>query len=118
MEQKGIVEEYMDNVYKLVNVLLVVSCSLAGVLYGGMKAIGFYPILRWDMWAIYLIVCVCYAVAAAIIIKKSNSLEKKIKYTKNFMLIVLLIQSNILYFFFPGKTLWGVFIYFFVSAHF
>lgn len=114
MEQKGIVEEYMDNVYKLVNVLLVVSCSLAGVLYGGMKAIGFYPILRWDMWAIYLIVCVCYAVAAAIIIKKSNSLEKKIKYTKNFMLIVLLIQSNILYFFFPGKTLWGVFIYFFV----
>lgn len=116
MEQKGIIEEYMEKVYKIVLALVAASCLLGGVNYGAMRVMGFYPDLKWGAWAAYIAICAVYSIVAVIVIKMDATLKQKIKYSKIFMLVVLVLQINFLYCFFPGRTIWGVFIYFFVVA--
>ena len=53
MEQRGIIEEYMNRVYKIVVVLLVASCSIAGVIYGAMKAIGLYLFFQEEPYGVF-----------------------------------------------------------------
>lgn len=116
MEQKTIIEEYMDHVYKLVLILLAASCAAAGVIYAGLKLIGVADFVRWSTWAIYMLICVIYTVICVFVIKRQGTLKSKIRQTKNIMFGVLMVQTNILYIFFPGKTMWGIFVYFFVLA--
>ncbi len=116
MEQKTIIEEYMDHVYKLVLILLAASCAAAGVSYAGLKLIGVADFVRWSTWAIYMLICVIYTVICVFVIKRQGTLKSKIRQTKNIMFGVLMVQTNILYIFFPGKTMWGIFVYFFVLA--
>ncbi len=116
MEQKTIIEEYMDHVYKLVLILLAASCAAAGVSYAGLKLIGVADFVRWSTWAIYMLICVIYTVICVFVIKRQGTLKSKIRQTKNIMFGVLMVQTNILYIFFPGKTMWGIFVYFFVPA--
>lgn len=116
MEQKTIIEEYMDHVYKLVLILLAASCAAAGVIYAGLKLIGVADFVRWSTWAIYMLICVIYTVICVFVIKRQGTLKSKIRQTKNIMFGVLMVQTNILYIFFPGKTMWGIFVYFFVPA--
>ena len=116
MEQKTIIEEYMDHVYKLVLILLAASCAAAGVSYAGLKLIGVADFVRWSTWAIYILICVIYTVICVFVIKRQGMLKSKIRQTKNIMFGVLMVQTNILYIFFPGKTMWGVFMYSFIVA--
>lgn len=116
MEQKGIIEEYMERVYKAVLVLLCLSVTLAGVIYAGLKVVGIEKEIKWSSLVIYMVICLVYITAATLIIRCNASLKEKMRYSKVFMLILLVAQTNFLYVFFPGKTLWGVFVYFFVMA--
>lgn len=116
MEQKTIIEEYMDHVYKLVLILLAASCAAAGVIYAGLKLIGVADFVRWSTWAIYMLICVIYTVICVFVIKRQGTLKSKIRQTKNIMFGVLMVQTNILYIFFPGKTMWGIFVFFCVLA--
>ena len=116
MEQKTIIEEYMDHVYKLVLILLAASCAAAGVIYAGLKLIGVADFVRWSTWAIYILICVIYTVICVFVIKRQGTLKSKIRQTKGMMFCVLILQTNILNIFFPGKTMWGVFMYSFIVA--
>lgn len=116
MEQKTIIEEYMDHVYKLVLILLAASCAAAGVSYVGLKLMGMADFVKWSTLAVYMLICVIYTVVCIFIIKRPGTLKSKIRQTKNIMFGVLMVQTNILYIFFPGKTMWGIFVYFFVLA--
>ncbi len=118
MEQKTIIEEYMDHVYKLVLILLAASCAAAGVSYAGLKLIGVADFVRWSTWAIYILICVIYTVICVFVIKRQGMLKSKIRQTKNIMFGVLMVQTNILYIFFPGKTMWGIFVFFCASRSF
>lgn len=115
MEQKGIIEEYMEHVYKAVLIVVSISCAMAGFIYAGLKLLGLQQ-AKWSVIVTYLMISLCYVVASVFIMKKNSTLKDKIRYTKVFMFVVLMIQANILYVFFPGKTMWGVFVYFFVIA--
>lgn len=116
MEQKTIIEEYMDHVYKLVLILLAASCAAAGVSYVGLKLMGMADFVKWSTLAVYMLICVIYTVVCIFIIKRPGTLKSKIRQTKNIMFGVLMVQTNILYIFFPGKTMWGIFVFFFVLA--
>lgn len=116
MEQKTIIEEYMDHVYKLVLILLAASCAAAGVIYAGLKLIGVADFVRWSTWAIYILICVIYTAICVFVIKRQGTLKSKIRQTKGMMFCVLILQTNILNIFFPGKTMWGVFMYSFIVA--
>lgn len=118
VEQKTIIEEYMDHVYKLVLILLAASCAAAGVSYAGLKLIGVADFVRWSTWAIYILICVIYTVICVFVIKRQGMLKSKIRQTKNIMFGVLMVQTNILYIFFPGKTMWGIFVFFCASRSF
>lgn len=116
MKQRTIIEEYMDHIYKAVLILLAISCAAAGIIYAGLKIIGAADFVHWSTWIIYMAICLIYVAVCTVVIKKPWELKSKIKYTKIIMFCILLIQANILYLFFPGKTMWGVFIYFFIIA--
>lgn len=116
MEQKTIIEEYMDHVYKLVLILIAVSCAAAGVSYVGLKLMGMADFVKWSTLAVYMLICVIYTVVCIFIIKRPGTLKSKIRQTKGMMFCVLILQTNILNIFFPGKTMWGVFMYSFIVA--
>lgn len=116
MEQKTIIEEYMDHVYRIVLVLVALSTLAAGVIYAGLKLIGVADFVKWSSWAAYMGFCVLYAIACIWVIGKPYELKRKIFHTKNIMFAVLMVQINILFIFFPGKTMWGIFAYFFIVA--
>lgn len=61
-------------------------------------------------------VCLLYTAICIFVIKCPCELKDKIKRTKIVMFYVLLCQTNLLYVFFPGRTMWGIFIYFFILA--
>ena len=114
MEQKSIIEEYMENVYKIVCVLVAISCFMAGVIYAVLKLIGVQESTTWSSVLIYLAICLVYIGVAFWIIRNNTDLGQKMRCTKLYMISVLIIQANILYIFFPGRTMWGVFPYFFI----
>ena len=116
MEQRTIIEEYMYHVYRIVLVLIAASCSMAGISYVGLKMMGAADSVKWSSLGIYMAICVVYAVVCIWIIKMPCDLKKKIRLTKGTMFAALMIQTNILYLFFPGKTMWGIFTYFFIVA--
>lgn len=114
MKQKTIIEEYMDNIYKLVLVLVSISCFMAGAIYAVLKLFGLEENTTWLSLGVYMLVCVAYIVAAICIIRSNTDLKKKMWYTKAYMIVVLIVQANILYVFFPGRSMWGIFPYFFI----
>lgn len=116
MEQKSVIDVYLENVYKIVLVLMVVSCSLAGVLFGGMKLIGIYDLVSWGKIAAYVVICIAYLIAAVIIVQMDTPYRKKMFYAKVLMCVVLISQTNILFWFFPGRGMYPILIYFFIVA--
>lgn len=118
MEQKSVIDEYMDSVYKIVLILLCVSCIIASPLYAVMKFLGSYPGLDWIRWGIYTAICIGYILVSIMIIRCKKDIKTKIRYTKIFFSVVLLLQASILFWVFPGRTLWGMFVYFFILAAF
>lgn len=116
MNQKTIIEEYMDQVYKLVLILLAISTAAAGLIYAGLKLIGQADFVKWSSWGMYMVFCVLYAVACIWVIARPYDLKHKMLLSKIVMFVILVIQTNILFLFFPGKTMWGIFAYFFIIA--
>ena len=115
-QQKTIIEDYMDHVYKVVLILIAFSCVSAGMVYASLKIMGLADFVAWGTWGGYMAVCMGYIIACALVIKSASPLKVKIRNTKIVMFCAMLIQTNILYLFFPGKTMWGIFIYFFIIA--
>lgn len=106
MHQKTIVEEYMESVQKIMLALISISCLMAGLIYGALKIMGFYEGIEWSSILLYIVLCMVYTVVAVRISRTKAELKIRIKYTKIYMLCILVIQTNVLYVFFPGKTMW------------
>lgn len=114
--QKTIIEEYMDRVYKIVLILLAVSTAAAGMIYAGLKLLGLADFVKWSAWGMYMACCMLYAAACIWVIVRPYELKRKMLLSKVVMFVILVIQTNILFLFFPGKTMWGIFAYFFIIA--
>ncbi len=119
----SIIEEYMGMVYTVVILVVTGACMCAGVTFGLLKALGFYPTVAWAVLGIFILTCICYFMIGLFLIKNAYTKDETtgkrmikpemLKVGKNFILVILLIQFNFISYMIPSKEFWA-YAFFFV----
>lgn len=119
----SVIEEYMGMVYAVVILVITGACMCAGITFGLLKGLGFYPAVSWAALGIFILTCLLYFVSGLILIKKAyviNEITGKkmikprmLKTGKIFVLIILLVQFNFISYLIPSKEFWA-YAFFFV----
>lgn len=110
-------DEYINNVYKLVLLLVPGACQCAGLAYTFEKFMGWLPTVNWLALIIFDVTCLIYLSIGIYLVrtglKDGAVLEEKLKAGKLFLLTVMLIQFNFILYMIPATDFWG-FAFFFV----
>ncbi|MBO5524349.1 MAG: hypothetical protein J5986_11850 [Roseburia sp.] len=110
-------DEYINNVYKLVLLLVPGACQCAGLVYTFEKFMGWLPTVNWLALIIFDVTCLIYLSIGIYLVrtglKDGAVLEEKLKAGKLFLLAVMLIQFNFILYMIPATDFWG-FAFFFV----
>lgn len=110
-------DEYINNVYKLVLLLVPGACQCAGLVYTFEKFMGWLPTVNWLALIIFDVTCLIYLSIGIYLVrtglKDGAVLEEKLRAGKLFLLAVMLIQFNFILYMIPATDFWG-FAFFFV----
>ena len=110
-------DEYINNVYVLVLLLIPGACQCAGIIYTFNKIMGWLPTVSWFALIVFDATCLIYLITGIILIKTgfSDGVVKKssLKAGKIFVLVLEIVQFNFIVYMIPAKDFWG-FAFFFV----
>ena len=110
-------DEYINNVFVLVLLLIPGACQCAGIIYTFNKIMGWLPTVSWTALIVFDATCLIYLATGIILIKTgfSDGVVKKssLKAGKIFVLVLEIIQFNFIVYMIPAKDFWG-FAFFFV----
>lgn len=122
-KMNSVIEEYMGMIYTVVILVITGACMCAGVTFGLLKALGFYPAVYWGALAIFILTCVLYFLTGLLLIKKAYEKDKDtgkrvikpemLNVGKTFVTIILLIQFNFISYLIPSREFWA-YAFFFV----
>ncbi len=123
MNEKTVIDDYMEKVYKLVLLISTFSCLIAGVMFTGEKLLGLYPTVSWLWLAIFFSTTIIYIVIAFVFIthsKDNNGTLKKsmVSNGKIFIGFICVLQYNIILYLIPSKTFWAFLFYFLILPAF
>lgn len=122
-----VIQEYMNKIYSLVIILVTGSTTCAAVTFAALKMLGFYPDVSWIALGIFLGTCTAYLTIGIILIRISyekdadgnkNLKPKMLKVGKIFVLVLLAIQYNFIYYMIPTREFWAYVFYFAILAAF
>ncbi len=118
-----VIEEYMSKVYVIVILAVTGACMCAGVTFGLLKFLGFYPTVSWLALGIFIAECTLYFVIGLFLIKytfkKDEATGRKtlrrdmLVKGKVFVTVLLIIQFNFITYLIPSREFWS-FAFFFV----
>lgn len=110
-------EEYINNVYVLVLLLVPGACQCAGIVYTLEKALGWLPSVSLAMLVIFDITCLLYLLIGIFLVKtgfRDGIVRKdRLKTGKIFIVLCMFIQFNFILYMIPSTDFWG-FAFFFV----
>ncbi len=117
----NLIEAYMNKVFAIVILCITSACMCAGVTFGGLKLLGYYPDVAWAAVIIFIATCVLYFLIGLWFIRNAYYVEdgeKKIKLNimrngKRFIFILLMIQFNYISYMIPSRQFWA-FTFFFI----
>ncbi len=116
-KQLSALDEYINNVYKLVLLLVPGACQCAGLLYTLEKILGWLPSVAWPTLIIFDVSCFIYLMIGIYFVRTGLPngivLASKLKGGKFFLVIIMLIQFNFILYMIPATDFWG-FAFFFV----
>ena len=116
-KQLSALDEYINNVYKLVLLLVPGACQCAGLLYTFEKIIGWLPTVAWPTLIIFDVSCFIYLMIGIFFVRTGLPngivLPNKLKNGKLFLVIIMFIQFNFILYMIPATDFWG-FAFFFV----
>ncbi len=112
MGNKTVIDDYLEKVYTIVLLVVTGSCMCAGVTFGSLKFIGFYPTVSWIGIVIFISTCVLYLVVAILLIRNRNDENGMLKKsmmlrTKCLLIIILTIQFNFIIHLIPSRDFWA-----------
>ncbi len=127
-KMNSIIEEYMGMVYTVVILVITGSCMCAGVTFGLLKALGFYPTVSWTALGVFIATCVFYFIIGLVLIKnaymkneatgKNMIKPEMLRVGKGFILVILLIQFNFISYLIPSKEFWAYTFFFVILTAF
>lgn len=110
-------DEYINNVYKIVLLLVPGACQCAGLLYTFEKIMGWLPSVSWVALIIFDLTCLIYLFIGIYFVRTGfeNGVVSpfKLKGGKIFLVVIMFIQFNFILYMIPATDFWG-FAFFFV----
>ncbi len=110
-------DEYINKVYVLVLLLVPGACQCAGLLYTFEKIMGWLPSVSWSALIIFDITCLIYLAIGYYFVKTGFKdglvLKSKLKASKIYLILLMIIQFNFIVYMIPATDFWG-FAFFFV----
>lgn len=123
-----VIEEYMGKVYTIVILAVTSACMCAGITFGVLKLLGFYPTVSWVTLGLFIAGCVLWLLIGLVFIKKAYVLDETGKHKilrrdmmvkgKIFITIVLLLQFNFISYLIPSREFWAYAFFFVMLAAF
>ncbi|MBO5144862.1 MAG: hypothetical protein J6C19_04935 [Lachnospiraceae bacterium] len=117
-----IMREYRKKVAIFVLAIVCVSALAAGIVLPGMKLLGWYPTVSWGLCGIFIAVILLEDVIGLYLIRvsmKQETLSDRLEsLLKNFLLILLIVNINLITWFFPSKESWMFAFYFIILMAF
>ncbi len=111
-------DEYINNVFKIVLLLVPGACQCAGLVYTFEKTMGWLPSVSWIALIIFDFTCLMYLTVGIYFVKTGCKagyvLPSKLKGGKIFLIILEIIQFNFITYMIPATDFWG-FAFFFVA---
>ncbi len=115
----GVVKKYWDSVYVYVLLIIPSFCSCAGTYWTILKLIGWYPHVQWYKLVIFDVSQIIYMGLALYTIfknkRESTYILERLKLIKGVITVILLIQYNLIMWFFPSPHVWECTFLFFVA---
>ena len=113
-----ILQEYRKKVVIFVIAIVCVSATAAAIVLPGMKLFGLYPTVSWITCAIFIVVIIIEVIAGIFLIRQSLRQEILSKaldnLVKNYLLVLLTLNINLIPWFFPSKESWMFTFYFLI----
>ncbi len=110
-------DEYINNVYKIVLLIIPGACQCAGLLYTFEKLMGWLPNVNLLTLVIFDLTCLIYLAIGIFFVrtgcKDGLVLPSKLRGGKIFLIILEVIQFNFIVYMIPATDFWG-FAFFFV----
>lgn len=110
-------EEYLNNMYVLVLLLIPGACQCAGIVYTIEKIVGWLPSVSWPVLILFDISCLLYLAIAIFLVRTGfrDGLVRadKMKQGKIYVVAVIIVQFNVILHMIPATDFWG-FAFFFV----
>lgn len=110
--------EYRKKVAIFVLAIVCVSAAAAGIVLPGMKLLGLYPAVSWGICGLFMAVILLEVILGIYLIRLSMRQEilsdRLERLLKNFLLVVLTININLITWFFPSKESWMFAFYFII----
>lgn len=117
-----IMKEYRKKVAVFIIAILLFSATAAAIVFPAFKLFKLYPTVSWGIIAIFVAVVITEDIVGILLIK--GSLPQTVlspeyeKRCKNFLFLVLILNLNLITWFFPSKESWMFAIYFLVLIAF
>ena len=112
MEEKTVIDEYLEKVYTIVLLVIAAAGLCAGLTFVFLKALGFYSNVSWLGIISLLFTTVIYLIIALIFIKYRNDEHGRLKQSmiakaKIFLFILCSIHWNFILFMIPSRDFWA-----------
>lgn len=121
-QYRSAMDEYINKVYRLILILVPVTCMCAGLTCTQNKARGFYPDMSWTPMIIFDITCVIYFLIGLYFVKTGFEngyvTDGKLKGAKIFLVVIMFTQYNFILYLVPSKEFWAYALLFVVAVAF
>ena len=117
-----ILQEYRKKVVGFVIAIICFSATAAAVVLPGMKLFGLYPTVSWLLCGVFIAVVVIEDIVGICILRQTMRQDALSEQTdrliKNYLLVMLILNINLITWFFPSKESWMFAFYFLVLMAF
>lgn len=117
-----ILQEYRKKVAIFVIAIVCCSAFAAAVVLPGMKLLGWYPEVSWGLCGIFIAVVLVEGITGVYLIRLSMQQEvlseRLDSILKNYLLVLLIVNINLITWFFPSKESWMFTFYFIILMAF
>ena len=117
-----ILQEYRKKVVVFVLAIICFSATAAATVLPGMKLFGLYPTVSWGICGIFATIILIEDIIGIYLIRKSLKQEELSKeldnLIKNYLLVLLVLNINLITWIFPSKESWMFMFYFLILMAF
>lgn len=117
-----VMQEYTKRVIITILAVIMLSASAAAITFSLLKLFHLYPTVSWTLLAFFVAVIVVEDIVGVVLIRKASSYEELpdyyVKNVKIYFLFLIILNLNLITWFFPSRESWMFVFYFLILMAF